>query len=285
MEEFYLKNNGQNICVYKKSGGPVSVLLLHGAGLDSAMLSWREVIDLFPEKYTVYAIDLLGYGKSDRPCNMAGDSFYQQHIGTVEAVVRQLQLDQFVLSGLSMGGAIAIGYALKNPAQVKALVPVDSWGLVQKMPMHKLYYWYVNSFLTEVSYKWFAKYKWLVKWSISYSLFGEKENISNALLDEIFALCATKNASQSIKDYQVSSVTKQGVVPDFTRRLSGLKMPVLFINGEKDTLVFAKDAQKAAQAVAGGQIYIVKGCKHWAQKEKPEEYIKAVDEFLQAAKI
>jgi len=280
MKEYLLKCDQGNIAVYENGTGNIPIVLLHGGGVDSAMLSWREIMNSMPEQYTVYAIDLLGYGKSDRPESMEGESFYPKHISAVENVVDQLHLNNFVLSGLSMGGAISIGYTLKNPDKVIALVPVDSWGLVSKMPIHGFYYWYVNTSLLKASYRLFAKHRWMVKWSLEYSLIGDRSKISKSLIDEVFALCQIPNPEKSMQDYQRSSLTKRGTIPDYTERLKELQMPVLFINGEKDSLVKLKDVTKASQSVKNGQLHIMKGCKHWSQKERPEEYVKVIDTFI-----
>lgn len=280
MKEYYLECNGSNICIYEKGTGEIPIVLLHGAGIDSAMLSWKEVIDLFPNKYTVYAIDLLGFGKSDKPENMSGDIFYKNHIECLENIIDQLKLDTFILSGLSMGGAISIGYTLKNPNKIKALIPVDSWGLISKMPFHRLYYWYVNTSLATKSFKWFAKYKWLIKLSISYSLIGDKSKISKELVDTLYNICQDLNVGKSMQDYQRSSITKNNIIPNFTEKLQDIFVPVLFINGDKDSLVSVKDVIKASEEVNNGQIHIMKGCKHWPQKERPEEYVEIIDNFI-----
>jgi pimeloyl-ACP methyl ester carboxylesterase len=280
MKEYFLTCNQYNIAVYESGAGNIPLVLLHGGGVDSAMLSWREVMSAMPEQYTIYAIDLLGYGKSDRPEGMEGKSFYEKHISALESIVDKLHLDKFVLSGLSMGGAISIGYALKNPDKVIALIPVDSWGLVSKMPMHGFYYWYVNTSLLKTSYRLFAKYRWMVKWSLKYSLIGDVSKISEMLIDEVFALCQVPNPEKSMQDYQRSSLTRLGTIPNYTERLKELQMPVLFINGEKDSLVNVKVATKASRSVKNGQLHMMEGCKHWSQKEKPDEYAAVVDAFI-----
>lgn len=58
--------NGINIQCYYAGEGTDTILLLHGAGVDSALMSWAEVIPLLSEKYRVIAPDLPGYGDSDR---------------------------------------------------------------------------------------------------------------------------------------------------------------------------------------------------------------------------
>ena len=120
-----IKTQYGNIAAYKKGAGSRTVLLLHGAGCDSTMLSWREVFNTFSDDYSVYAFDFLGYGNSDRADDLTGDSFFDTHIECVKTVVSYYGLTDFVLAGLSMGGAIAIGYALRYPEEVVDIICFD----------------------------------------------------------------------------------------------------------------------------------------------------------------
>ena len=74
-----IKTQYGNIAAYKKGAGSKTILLLHGAGCDSTMLSWREVFNTFSDDYSVYAFDFPGYGNSDRADDLAGDSFFDSH--------------------------------------------------------------------------------------------------------------------------------------------------------------------------------------------------------------
>ncbi len=281
MKEFVLSISGTDIAAYQHGTGEIPLLLLHGGGVDSAMLSWREVMMCMPEQYTVYAIDLLGYGNSSKPEHMAGPDFYQKHIAIVESAVNALGLQRFALSGLSMGGAIGIGYSLAHPERVAALVPVDSWGLVRRMPMNGLYYWCVNTRALNASFRLFARHRWLLRWTVETALIGNKKKVTDDLVDELFALCQMPDAEASMHDYQCSSLTPRSAIPDYTGRLCELSMPILFICGEKDTLVPPKVSAAATAQVQNGRLHIMRGCRHWAQKERPEEYAAVVDAFLQ----
>lgn len=127
MNELDIKTSYGTIHVYRKGNGRKNLVLIHGSGCDNAMLSWFEVIQNFNNEYTIYAPDLLGYGMSDKPTNLCGKKFYNIHIQSIKQVTEQLGLTTFILAGLSMGGAIAIGYALNYPVQVQALFPVDTY--------------------------------------------------------------------------------------------------------------------------------------------------------------
>ena len=79
-----IKTQYGNISAYKKGAGSKTILLLHGAGCDSTMLSWREVFNTFSDDYSVYAFDFPGYGNSDRADDLAGDLFFDSHIEYVK---------------------------------------------------------------------------------------------------------------------------------------------------------------------------------------------------------
>ena len=267
-----------HIASYKKGAGTKTVLLLHGAGCDSTMLSWKEVFNNFTDDFSVYAFDFLGYGASDKAYNLVGDNFYNIHIACVKSVVEYYGLSEFVLAGLSMGAAVAIGFALHYPEHVKALIPVDTWGVSEKMPFHRFSYWYVNhTDLTLTQYRWCAKFRWLARWSISYALIGNKKRITDSLVDEVMKSCVGDMAGKSMLNYQRSSADKHRAKPYYLNSLKKLKMPVVYIIGEKDPLVPLNDIYKAAQENPYSRVEVFKGCKHWSVKEQPEKFCRIVE--------
>ena len=273
-----IKTQYGNIAVYKKGNGAKKVLLLHGAGCDSTKLSWKEVFHTFTDEFSVYAFDFLGYGCSDKANNLVGEKFYDTHIECVKKVVEHFGLSDFALAGLSMGGAVAIGFALAYPENIKALIPVDTWGISEKMPFHRFSYWYVNhTDLTLAQYRLFAKYRLLAKWSISYALIGNKKRISDSMVDEVMQSCIGDMAGKSMLNYQRSSADKYQAKPYYYNRLKDLKMPVIYIIGEKDPLVPLDDIYKAAHENPGSKVEVFKGCKHWSVKEQPKKFCKIVD--------
>ena len=267
---------------YQWGSGPEIIVLVHGGGLDSAMLSWREIMEAAPDKYTAYALDLPGYGSSDRPQDMQGTMFYPRMVEALATAIRFWGLDLFTLCGLSMGGAISIGYALKYPKQVKALLPLDSWGLVSKMPLHRLWVAYVRSNVTARAFRWFAGSRMLVRRSLTSSLIGNRRRVTDSLVDEVYNLCTVPGADRSMQDFQRSSLTRSGTVPDYTASVSQLRMPTLYACGQKDLLVRSKDCIKAAKATPYGKACILLRCKHWAQKDRPDAFLKALAQLTQS---
>ena len=277
-----LKTQFGNIAVYRKGAGDKTVLLLHGAGCDSTMLSWREVFNAFTDDFSVYGFDFLGYGSSDRADDLAGELFFDTHIACVKCVVDHYDLKDLVLAGLSMGGAIAIGFALAFPERIKALIPGDTWGVSAKIPFHRFSYWYVkHTDLTLTQYRWCAKYRWLAKWSISYALIGNRKRITDALIDEVMQSCAGDMAGKSMLNFQRSSADKNQARPYYLKKLKSLKMPIIYIIGEKDPLVPLSDIRKAAQENPNSRVEVFMGCKHWSVKEQPGKFCEIVDSVYQ----
>lgn len=112
------------IAVHERGKGERTVVFIHGLG--SYMPVWTHNLDALARDYRVIAIDLPGYGKSSKDNFTYSMQFFAQ---AVRAVVQQLGATRPVLVGHSMGGQIAMTYALQYPGEVEALVLSSPAGL------------------------------------------------------------------------------------------------------------------------------------------------------------
>ncbi len=115
------------------------VLLLHGGGFDFASLSYGSSIGSISQHHKVIAPDWLGYGESDKPKISYSTECYVDFLGHLMGA---LGLEKASLVGISMGGAISLGFSLRSPQRVERLVLVDSYGLGREIP------WRVMSYIT-----------------------------------------------------------------------------------------------------------------------------------------
>ncbi|UIP06380.1 alpha/beta hydrolase [Erythrobacter sp. SDW2] len=123
--QFVTLANGQE--VHLRDEGPKdapAIVLLHGSNAD--LSTWQPWTETLRGDYRVIRFDQIGHGLTGaaKDKDYSPDSFVE----SVDQVADKLGLEQFVLAGNSMGGAIAMAYAMKHPERLSGLVLVDAGG-------------------------------------------------------------------------------------------------------------------------------------------------------------
>ncbi|OQR77710.1 abhydrolase domain-containing protein 4-like [Tropilaelaps mercedesae] len=109
------------------------LVLIHGLGCGGPM--WILNFEELSCHRDVYAIDLLGFGRSSRP-DLSGDAWIaeMQMVYAIEEWRRRVGLERFVLVGHSLGGFLSSSYAIRHPSRVAHLVLEDPWGFPEFRP-------------------------------------------------------------------------------------------------------------------------------------------------------
>jgi pimeloyl-ACP methyl ester carboxylesterase len=115
------------------SNGP-PLILVHGYG--SGVGQWIKNFDHLTKHYSVFACDLVGFGRSSRPVTNfttpeEAELFFIQYL---HEWIDALNLDYFILCGHSLGAYIATTYQIKyNNPKCKKLILVDPWGFPEQI--------------------------------------------------------------------------------------------------------------------------------------------------------
>ena len=280
VQEIWLDVDGMRIHCLTAGESGSSVILLHGGGIDSATLSWGEVIVPLSTHHRVFAPDLPGYGQSSRPDIQYTLDFY---VNFVEHLLDALHLEKVSLVGLSLGGAIALALTLYSPARVGKLVPVDAYGIQDKLAAQRLSYLYVHlPFLDELSWWLMGRSRSVIRWSLLAGLIYNPERLSDELVDRVYQTAHEPGAGKAFISLQRSEVRWSGLRSNFTTRLHEITAPTLIVQGAQDTAVPLAYAQRAHALIPNSELYVMQECRHWPQGEKPKEFNRVVGGFLDA---
>jgi len=125
----FLDLDGARIYYYaagtRGAGNPV--VFIHGFPTSGHL--WGDVVPLMPPGHRLVVLDLLGFGRSDRPTQRPMD--VRAHAGRVVAVLDQLNINAACVVGHGVGGGIAQSIAVRDPARVSHLCLVDSVAFAQ----------------------------------------------------------------------------------------------------------------------------------------------------------
>ncbi|PGS56421.1 2-succinyl-6-hydroxy-2,4-cyclohexadiene-1-carboxylate synthase [Bacillus sp. AFS041924] len=104
---------------YTESGRGQTILLLHG--FTGSTKTWENLINKLEQNFHVIAIDLLGHGKTDSPIH---EERYKMELAAKDLYdfLIKRQIDSVHLLGYSMGGRLALYFALAYPAKIRSLI-------------------------------------------------------------------------------------------------------------------------------------------------------------------
>lgn len=264
---------------YLAAGNPSdpTVVLLHGGVIDCASLSWGGVLDRLAEDRYVLAPDLAGYGESDRP-----DVDYSTawHVRAVESFLDDRGLESPSVVGLSLGGGIAIGLALRSPGRVGRLVPVDSYGLGRDLPNGQLS-WALSRVpqLNRLSLALLARSERLTRASLG-AIVVDPDAVPDEVVAELHERVGRPEAGEAFRRWRQAEVSSDGYRTDYTDRLDRLDAPTLFVHGEEDELFPVEWARAAADRVPDARIETFEGVAHWPPREAPDRFVETLDAFL-----
>ena len=241
---------------------------LHGGGTDSSGLSWGLLLPELVQTHIVIAPDWPGYGQSERTPR----PYYTQeyYLDFLESFLEALQIERLSLAGISMGGGLALGFALRHPERVGHLALLDSYSLAERAPYHLLSYLFVRmGWLNRLSWAWVRRSRSLAGYSLR-SIFHDPKRITPELVDQVYAEIRRPYPGRAFEAFQRSELLPGRLRTVYMPRLSELRLPVLLVHGEHDPLVPLQAARQAQARLPDARLEVIPGCGHWPQRERPD---------------
>lgn len=240
----------------KQGSGGTPILLIHG--FDSSVLEFRRLLPLLSGDNETWAVDLLGFGFTDR---LSGIAYSPSAIKTHLYYFWKSLINQpIILVGASMGGATAIDFTLTYPEVVKKLVLIDSAGLAGGSPLSKLMFppldYLATQFLSNLK----------VRDRVS------RMGYKNQSLASIDALCCGALHLQMPSWHQaLITFTKSGGYSAFKfKKISEIVQQTLILWGDSDKILGTKDAMRFKRAIPHSTLIWIKDCGHLPHLEQPQ---------------
>ena len=257
---------------YLEAGDGPPVVLLHGVGLDAAGISWKHAIPALAEDHRVIAPDLPGHGESEKPRVRYTTEYY---IDVLDELVTELDLDTPQVAGISMGGGIALGYALEH--EVERLALVDSYGLGSDAPWRPaasiaLRIPVVDQFVWESM--------GVNEGTVRDTLRGYMTRASDEFVTEIHEVLQDDDCGRTLRSWQRSEFQACGFKTCYLDELAELSVPTLLIHGADDTLLPAAWSERADDLLPESELHVFEECGHWPPRERPTAFNDRLAAFL-----
>jgi len=245
---------------YEAAGEGTPLVFLHGFSLDRRQ--WEPQALTFRDRYRVIVPDARGHGLSDAP--LSGYS-RADRVEDLARLLDSLQIDRFHLVGLSMGGATAIGFALKYPDRLKSLTLVSTgaagYGVSKKFDK-------LDDTAREDGVE-VALQKWK-DWALAWYKNERRE------LGEFIESMMSGYSGAVWRDPMRGKYSKE----DDLSRVGSIKTPTAIFAGELDK-VFAELAVKLHERIDGSRLVTYPNCGHMVNLELPDRFNADLKVFLE----
>ncbi|WP_454916221.1 alpha/beta fold hydrolase [Xanthobacter sediminis] len=255
---------------YFEAGTGEHVLLIHGggAGADS-WGNWKICFPMFAERMHVIAMDMVGFGRSDAPDPSTFAYTQEARNDQAIAFIEALGCGPLHIVGNSMGGATALGVAMKRPDLVRSIVLMGSGGLNREL----------NTALAPVV-------------NYDYTLDGMRKivavlaNSSLQMSEELLRYRYELSIQEERKAAYLATmgwVKQNGGLHYDEKDIAAVKTRCLVFAGKDDLVIPMKENVRFLELLEESTGYFIPHCRHWAMMEYPELFTNVVITYFNSA--
>lgn len=245
---------------YEMMGEGHPLVLIHGGLLDCRM--WDGQFKKYAESYQVIRYDIRGYGKSALPKGK------YSHVKDLLALIEFLRVDQAHIIGLSLGGTIAIDFALDYPERVSSLILASTAPIGLRSQDDKL----TQKTLTIYEAARNNKFDEAVEMWLDHPVFvtiqpRARNKIRQMILD-------------NLKSWILPQDNMVWSTPPAAERLSRVKASSLILIGDRDVPDIRDAADFLENKIGVAIKMVIAGAGHHINIEKPRQFNNIVLDFL-----
>ena len=253
--------DGYRVHVVERGQGP-ALLLIHGFGAQT--YSFRAVTPLLSKDFRCIAVDLKGYGYSERTTKT--DLSRTGQVRMLRKLLDELGVKSAVVLGHSMGGGIAQRFAATHPEMTRALIIAASVLGDEHAPTWAMPRWLFRPLMPLMA-----------KLTASRLIQLAYEDRS-VLTPEVRAEYLRPAHIVGSRDGLMAGMHATSADPKFDRRR--LTMPILLLEGECDRVIRRRVTNELSRRLPQAKRVVVEGAGHQLFEERPTECVEAIRRFL-----
>lgn len=252
---------------YEVHGDGYPLVLAHG--YTASLQMWADQIPAFAKKYRVLVYDSRGHGGSEAPTDLTQYDLWTC-VEDQRALMDHLGIAEAYVGGLSMGGMIAMRFALKYPQRLRALLLCDTEPGLQGPHRQWLNALYGSS---EGLVRSEGVGGWLKRtWPLLAQAFPPQDQLPAGVRRHIEGL------ERMSADGFLGGAQALRQQDNVLERLSEIRVPTLIIVGDQD--LFLGPSRAMRERIAGSQFVLIRNSLHGTCVWQPEAFTKAVLDFL-----
>ncbi len=253
------QKNGDKTHYIKKGQGIKNILFIHGNL--SHTIWWEKTLDVLPEQYTGYALDLPGSGLTPE----TGKRHTIQYLADfVKGFVDALGLKDLMVVGHSMGGGVAQLFTLSNPEMVKGLLLLDS---MAADGFHVIYDGGLDRMKRTMN-----DFDLLTKAIKVIAPMCKDEELLQRTIE------LSSKASEQVFLEQPVTMHES----NWMDRVHNITCPTLFLHGKDDHFVPQDGTERTAAAIPNCTLKYIDNCGHYPMSEQPETFYKELLGFIES---
>ncbi|WP_255554899.1 alpha/beta fold hydrolase [Moritella sp. 24] len=270
-ESQWMSINGMQVH-YRDEGNPDGqpIVLIHG--ILSSLHTWDKWNEGLADDYRIISLDVPGFGLTGGQKNP--DDFSEDLLhSSFEQFITQLQLDDFVLVGNSLGGYISAHYAASNPDKVEKLILIDPAGAPQELPfiLSLASMPGINSLAANV----FPPF--IVAMGVK-DVYGDPDRITKENMNRYIHLSLRPGAKQAYANTIAMLDEKNS--KNKPLNFASITAPTLLMWGEKDIWVPATLSEQWLSNIPGSTLITYPNAGHVPMEEIPQQTLNDALAFL-----
>ena len=255
---------------YRQTGLGRPLIFLHGLLEDSRI--WRHVTPGLTYGNTVYELDLMGFGLSEKPRDKTYD--LDTYVAQLTAYIDDFHLENLILAGHDFGAAVAVTYALRNPDNVHKLILMSApLSLNESLPLdvRLLGLPLVGPMLSG---------DWMLTRILQAGVY-DRRTMHEAMVKQYLQPFHTDPGSRPaltkfLREFDLARALEDEILP----ALHTLTMPTLLLWGGQDRFTPMDIGRELDAVIENADLQVVTSSAHYILEDRPEDVRAQIKEWI-----